>query len=69
MANIYLELHSSLMEHVVVGVVEVDAPRLSLHCEQPFSLINLCMIRHVPPLALRILWLDQISGQILPLVI
>ena len=44
----YIELHTPLMGHVVVGVVEVDALLFSPQCEPDLSQTHLCMILCVP---------------------
>ena len=48
----YIELHTSLMGHVNVVVMEVDAPLFSLQCEPALSQTNLCTILRVPTSAL-----------------
>ena len=57
----YIEFHAPLMGHVVVGVVEVDAPLFSPQCEPALSQTNLCMILRVPTSALLILYGDYFS--------
>ena len=48
----YIELHTCPMGHVVVDMVEADAPLFSLLCEPALSQTNLCMILRVPTSAL-----------------
>ena len=46
-ADSYIELHTSVMGHVVVGVVGVDAQLFSLQCEPALSQTHLCMFHHI----------------------
>ena len=47
----YIELHTPLMRHVLVGVVVGDAQLLYPQCEPALSGINMRMILRVPTLA------------------